>query len=55
MQAARANAIWYGQSVLTRFDKVPMISRGDAREPDARRWATFRARPDCGKMSLSRR
>jgi hypothetical protein len=39
MQAARANAIWYGHSMLTRVDKLPLVSRGDAREPDARRWA----------------
>jgi hypothetical protein len=37
MQAARANAIWYGHSMLTRVDKVPLISRGDALEPDASR------------------
>ena len=42
MQAARASAIWYGHSMLTRVDKVPLISRGDAREPDAGRWATGR-------------
>ena len=37
MQAARANAIWYGRSMLTRVDKLPLLSRGDAREPDASR------------------
>jgi hypothetical protein len=37
MQAARAKAIWYGYSVLTRLDKVPPLGRGDAREPDADR------------------
>jgi hypothetical protein len=44
MQAARAKAIWYGHSMLTRVDKVPLISRGDAREPDAGRWAALRFR-----------
>jgi hypothetical protein len=38
MQAARASAIWCGYSMLTRVDKVPLISRGDAREPDASRY-----------------
>jgi hypothetical protein len=37
MQAARAKAIWYGRSMLTGVDKVPLLSRGDAREPDASR------------------
>ena len=36
-QAARAKAICYGRSMLTRVDKVPLISRGDAREPDVNR------------------
>ena len=40
MQAARANAIWYGHSMLTRVDKVPLLDGSDAREPDASRWAT---------------
>jgi hypothetical protein len=40
MQAARANAIWYVYSMLTGVDKVPLLGRGDAREPDANRWAT---------------
>jgi hypothetical protein len=44
MQAARASAIWYGHSMLTRVDKVPLISRGDAREPDAGRWAALTGR-----------
>jgi hypothetical protein len=39
MQAARANAIWYGHSMLTGVDKVPLLGRGDAREPDAGRYA----------------
>ena len=42
MQAARAKAIWYGHSMLTGVDKVPLLGRGDAREPDAGRWATQR-------------
>jgi hypothetical protein len=42
MQAARASGIWYGHSMLTRFDKVPLLGHGDAREPDASRWATGR-------------
>ena len=37
MQAARANAIWYVRSMLTGIDKVPLLGRGDAREPDAGR------------------
>ena len=37
MQAARAKAIWYVHSMLTGVDKVPLLSRGDAREPDADR------------------
>ena len=37
MQAARATAIWYGRSVLTGIDKVTLLGRGDAREPDANR------------------
>ena len=37
MTAARASGIWYGHSVLTGVDEVPLISRGDAREPDADR------------------
>jgi hypothetical protein len=40
MQAARAKAIWYVHSMLTGIDKVPLLGRGDAREPDASRWAT---------------
>jgi hypothetical protein len=40
MQAARANAIWYGRSMLTSLDKLPLIGRGDARELGAGRWAT---------------
>ena len=35
MQATRASALWYGRSMLTLVNKVPLISRGDAREPDA--------------------
>jgi hypothetical protein len=42
MQPARAAAIWYGHSMLTRVDKLPLISRSDAREPDAGRWAALR-------------
>jgi len=38
MQAARASDIWYGHSMLTGVDKVPLLGRGDAREPDAGRW-----------------
>lgn len=41
MQAARASAIWYGRSMLTRVDKVPLLDGSDAREPDASRWATL--------------
>jgi len=41
MQAAWAKAIWYGHSMLTGIDKMRLISRGDAREPDASRWAAF--------------
>jgi hypothetical protein len=37
MQAAQANAIWYGHSMLTRADKLPLLGRGDAREPDVNR------------------
>ena len=37
MQAARAKAIWYGHSMLTGVDKVPLLGRGNAREPDANR------------------
>jgi hypothetical protein len=37
MQAARASGNWYGFSMLTGIDKVPLISRGDACEPDAGR------------------
>jgi hypothetical protein len=37
MHSARANAIWYGHSMLTLVDKMPLISRGDAREPHASR------------------
>jgi hypothetical protein len=37
MQAVRAKAIWYGRSMLTRVDKLPLLGRGDAREPDAGR------------------
>jgi hypothetical protein len=37
MQAARASGIWYGQSMLTGLDKVPLLGCGDAREPDAGR------------------
>ena len=37
MQAARANAIWYGHSMLTGVDKVPLLDGSDAREPDANR------------------
>jgi hypothetical protein len=40
MQAARAEAIWYGHSMLTRVDKMPLLGRGGAREPDANRWAS---------------
>jgi len=39
MQAARAKAIWYGHSMLTHIDKVPLLDGSDAREPDASRWA----------------
>jgi hypothetical protein len=42
MQAARAKAIWYGHSMLTRVDKLPLLGRGDAREPDANRYAALR-------------
>ena len=44
MQAARAKAIWYGHSMLTGVDKVPLLGRGNAREPDAGRWATLALR-----------
>jgi hypothetical protein len=37
VQAARPKAIWYGHSMLTRVDKVALLGRGDAREPDASR------------------
>ncbi len=36
MQAAWAKAIWFGHSMLTPVDEMPLISRGDAREPDAK-------------------
>jgi hypothetical protein len=44
MQAARAKAIWYGHSMLTRVDKLPLLGRSDAREPDASRYAALSAR-----------
>ena len=37
MQATRAKAIWYGRSMLTGVDKLPLLGRGDTREPDASR------------------
>lgn len=37
MQAARAKAIWYGHSMLKGLDNVPLLGRGDSREPDAGR------------------
>jgi hypothetical protein len=37
MQAARAKAIWYGHSMLTRVDKLPLIGLASTREPDADR------------------
>jgi hypothetical protein len=40
MQAARANATWYGQSMLTGVDKLPLLSAASSREPDADRHAT---------------
>jgi hypothetical protein len=30
MQAARASAIWYGHSMLTRVDKLPLFGCGEA-------------------------
>ena len=41
MQAARANAIWYGRSTPTVVDKVAQVRVGDAREPDAGRYAAL--------------
>ena len=37
MQAARASGVWYGHSMLTGVDKVPLLSVASAREPDAGR------------------
>jgi hypothetical protein len=37
MQAARANAIWFGHCVLTLVDEAQLLSGSYAREPEAGR------------------
>jgi len=37
MQATRAKAIWFFQSMLTGIDNVPLLGLASAREPDAGR------------------